>query len=653
MRQWAAAVVPPPKLTTAEWAERHRKLPLGSSPVPGRWRNSTAPYLVWPMNAADVPGIAQLNFCKAAQIGVSEAIRNLIGARAQQDPEPIGLALPNKDKGEEIMANRIHPLFTQTDTLRAFHSGAKRDLKLGTVRLPNGFILHLMWAGSPASMASDPMRLAILDEVDKMAEWSGREADPVSLTAKRLRAFGDRACQINISTPTSRTGKIWILFDASPVRLYYHVPCPHCSKYIRLLFPNLHWKKQDEQLLPHERAAAVASAPEATYYTCQECSASIHEHHRWAMIQAGRWQPIDADPPIIDAHGDRHDCAETVTVWPRRSRIGLQISALYCLWTKWADIVAEHIEATTLPQRFDFKVQTLGMPFDRQVARTSTNIYATKTSKSTLPEGQAPVWTRKLIATVDTQKDHFYAVLRAWGANLRSARVWHERVESFRELDEFLLARTWPVQDQLPRPVDLILIDSGGTIHKEEAVSRTLQVYTWANQRRSRVRPLKGVAKARSEQFMWWGKGYLDLQAKHKKRRRPYLRLLRVVTNYWADLLADMVTAGTVIAPDRTEQWFLDQRDDPEYNRHMASVAKIAVRRGAQMHEEWHPLTDGARIDYWDCETYQVAAAYLLHLHNLIEVPLEGDSDDLDQELPPAPAGEPAPVRRVGNLLDG
>ena len=650
MGRWADAVKPPPRLRTSEWAERYRRLPRGSSPVPGNWRTATAPYLAWIMDAPDVPGIAQMNICKAAQIGVSEAFRNVIGARAHQDPEPIGLALPNRDKGEDIMQNRIHPLFTETAPLAELHSGAKRDLKRGTVRLPNGFVLHLMWAGSPASMASDPMRLAILDEVDKMSEWTGREADPISLTGKRLRAFGDRACQICISTPTTRTGKIWLLFESSPVRLYYHVPCPHCAAYIRLLFPRLHWQKQND-LAPHEHAAAVAGDPDATYYECQACAGHIHERSRWAMIQAGRWQPADGDPPILDAHGHHHDCAETVTAWPRRTRLGLQINAMYCLWTKWADIVAEHIAAVDLPSRYDFKCQTLGLPFDRQVARTSSNIYITKAGKATLPEGEAPEWTRKLIATVDTQKDHFYTVLRAWGANLRSARVWHSRLETFKELDEFLLTRTWPVKDQLPRQVDLILIDSGGTKHKEQAVSRTLQVYTWANQRRARVRPLKGVDKARSEQFMWWGRGYLDLGSKRKKRyRRPYLRLLRVVTNYWADLLADLITAGTVIAPDRAEQWFLNTRHDDEYNRHLASVAKVVVKRGAHIVEEWHPLTDGARIDYWDCEVYQVAAAYLLHLHNLIEATPEEDVDDLD--IPPAPHKPPV-QRHVASFYDG
>jgi len=650
MGRWAVAVEPPPRLKTSDWAEEYRTLPAGASPVPGRWLNATAPYLRWLMDAPDVPGLAQLVICKAAQIGVSEAFRNVIGARAHQDPEPVGLALPNRDKGEEIMVNRLHPLFTSTAPLRALHSGMKRDLKKGTVRLPNGFILHLMWAGSPSSMASDPMRLIVLDEVDKMVEWSGKEADPVSLTGKRLRAYRDRGCQVCISTPTTRVGKIWRLFEGSATSLYYHVPCPRCGEYIRLLFPMLEWMK-DYKETPELHAADVLANPDETYYKCQVCEGRIDDSEKHAAEQAGQYRVLADAPAIFDAQGERHDCAETVEEWPRRSKVGVQISALYCLWTKWADIVAEHISATDMPARYDFKCQTLGLPFDHQVSRTSSNVFHLKSLNATAEQGVAPAWTRRLIATVDTQADYFYAVLRAWGANLRSQRVWHGRLETFKDIDDWLYHRTWPIDGQLPQRVHMITIDSGGTQLAQDAVSRTVQVYRYAHQRRDRVRALKGTDKPRAEQFLWYGKGFLDIGAKRKAKRRPHLRLLRVVTNYWADILADMIAAGTSMAPDRPEQWLLNRENDPEYNRHMASVAKIIVKRGSQILEEWLPLTDGARIDFWHCEVYNVATAYLLQLHNLIEAPADEDDDDYTDGLP-APTPPAARERFAGSFYD-
>ena len=45
-REAAAAVcLPRPRLTVAEWADRHRIVPPGTSPEPGPWRTDRTPYL--------------------------------------------------------------------------------------------------------------------------------------------------------------------------------------------------------------------------------------------------------------------------------------------------------------------------------------------------------------------------------------------------------------------------------------------------------------------------------------------------------------------------------------------------------------------------------------------------------------------------------
>ena len=88
----------PPEMRPSQWAERYRSLPHGQSPLPGPWENENAPYSRGIMDLAAAPGVAQLNVCKAAQIGVSEAMRNLLGYWAHLDPEPMGLTLPDEGK---------------------------------------------------------------------------------------------------------------------------------------------------------------------------------------------------------------------------------------------------------------------------------------------------------------------------------------------------------------------------------------------------------------------------------------------------------------------------------------------------------------------------------------------------------------------------
>src|SRR5690606_9162899 len=41
------------------------------------------------------------------------------------------------------------------------------------------------------------------------------------------------------------------------------------------------------------------------------------------------------------------------------------------------------------------------------------------------PAKHVPAWASRIIMTVDTQKDHFYFVIRAFGYGLRSRRLHH------------------------------------------------------------------------------------------------------------------------------------------------------------------------------------------------------------------------------------
>jgi phage terminase large subunit GpA-like protein len=493
-------------------------------------------------------------------------------------------------------------------------------MKKGQIRLNNGFTLHLMWSGSPSSTSADPMRLVICDEINKFREWSGREADAVTLTEKRLRTFGDRRCQVNGSTPTHRYGRITQLVEASDMILTYHVPCPHCGTFQRLVFGRLKWKK-----LPTARgkdkiaaAALVLREPGAVWYECAVCGKKIEESEKHEMARRGRW--VSADGTVQDA--------EAVPVWPAGTRLGIQIDPFYVRWISWGDIVAEFLRAEgDLAKTMDFHTQTLGAPFELQVARTDADFYAEKSRRSPLLEGLLPAWTAKVLITIDTQHDHFWVVVRAWGPELRSARIWHGRVETFEELDRICFGQAWPFAPDPatgqppydPLVAELVLIDSGGTRLEGDRASRTMQVYTWTLPRQLRVRAVKGASQPRPGMFIWRGKGWLDDEPTHKNPAavRRHIPLVYLDTGHFADVMASYAAQGTTADDKRPEIWFLNQRDDPEYNHHLSGVAKVVEGRGAAMKEVWKPKQEGSRIDLWDCEVYQAAAAYMAQVHLL------------------------------------
>ncbi len=629
------AWLPADPIRPSEWAERHRRLTKADADITGPYRNANAPYLQGIMDIPLKPGVVQANVMKAAQIGVSEAGRNILGYLAHMEPDPVGLGLPNRTKGRKIVKNRLMPLFKRTPVLRELLSSSTRDVQLEQIGLLNGFLLHLMWSGSATATASDPMRVVFNDEVDKFESWAGDEPDAVARTWKRTRTYGDRRLQINVSTPTTTAGAIHQLYEASSVKLQFYVPCPHCGAFQRLIWTQVKWE-QYKTRNKRERADLVMQNG-AAWYECIHCGERIEEDRKRSMVQAGRWTTERGE--VVDYWGEVVEDAEAVTRWPTGTRVGFQISALYCLWESWASVVSEFLLAEgDLNRSFNFRTETLGVPFENQVTRFSKNIFAQKCFRATLPAGKVPPWAFRLLATIDTQSDHFYVVVRAWGSNLRSQRVWHGKLMSFDELDRVLFLTTYPVADADMGPMEIAhaLIDSGGTEDQWLDLSRTMQVYRWVIPRQAKVMAIKGASSNRTDGLYWRMKNPLGKAGSSKANfDASELNGLMVDTHRCNDLLADLIATGMPTErrprPEVPEVWLLNQTNDPDYNQHMAAVHKT-VEPGRQAVERWKPVHSGARHDYRDCEAYQVAAAYLSGVHLLPPEDVQAEIRQQEQE---------------------
>lgn len=619
---------PPERLRPSEWAERYRVLPQGQTDLPGPWLNENAPYLRGIMDLIVAPGVSEVAILKFAQGGISEACRNVTGYLAHTDPDPVGWALPDRPKGRKIMQNRLIPLFEDTPALAELLSEHSRDLQSEEVRLRNNFHLQMMWSGSSSSLSSDPLRLVVADEIDKFSPWTGRDASPVANLRARLRSFGERGRAVWISTPTTRLriDGIAQMFFESDVLLYYFVPCPLCGHWQRLLWPQLRWTHYDDPD-PVERSKRVRHG--RVWYECAHCRAEITEDRKHEMVRRGHWADEEGQYPDAEAEKE----------WPAGTRLGLQISALYCLWDSWARLAATFTRALgNLAKMYDFTTQEMGMPFEHRVLSSRPDLYSKRAATAALAEGIVPAWCVKLLCTIDTQQDHFYAVLRAWGRGLRSARVWHGKPLSFQELDDLCFGPGFQVEGKPHLMVQpgLVLIDSGGTRAKGDMASRTMAVYQWALGRRSRVRAIKGASQITAANEMrpfWLGKGLLSLERRPTGSRRsaaaaPNTRevpLVMINTQFCNDLLADLVARGHGPAaegePAGEEVWHLNRRDDAEYNFHLANMHKVERQTARGRVEEWVPQSDGVRVDYRDCEVYQVAGAYMARVHLLPVLP--------------------------------
>ena len=84
-RDTLTILTPPPSLTVSQWSDANRQLSSESSAEPGRWRTDRVPYMRGIMDALNAPSITRIVVSKAAQVGYTEAINNVLGYFMDQD----------------------------------------------------------------------------------------------------------------------------------------------------------------------------------------------------------------------------------------------------------------------------------------------------------------------------------------------------------------------------------------------------------------------------------------------------------------------------------------------------------------------------------------------------------------------------------------
>ena len=670
LKAWA----PAEKIKPSEWATEHYVVTSGRRPGP--YRHETAPYLKDLMDLAVTPGVNQMNFRKPVQIGGSTWLRVLIGYFSHVDPAPIGMTFPNEEKGKGNIRDEIHPLFRTVSVLAGLLGSSSKSLQATHVRLTNGFKMDLMWSGSPASMASNPYKRVVNDEVDKYEPWAGKESDPIKLTEMRLTTYEHHRLQLNISTPTTTDGYIHQLYEASSVQLEVQIPCPHCGRFQAMSWHQLHWASPkrlaamlaaardalehkrktyavvgDGKSAPFQPAAPDAvgisdrwrfrslselrkhvaklvkmageyaastketpivevvsrNADVAVWFSCIHCRQHFTEDEKSVVTRRGQWRAAGGGE-IVDADGVVHEHIGTVERFPPETSVGVTMTSLGSLFVQWITLIREWLDAQKSPSALQsFTNNRLGEAFEFKLSRPKPSVFSSKCQRATMLPGRVPAWVGSLIMTVDTQIDHFYVVVRGWGAR-KSQRIWHGIVRSEDDLDELML-RPWPQDDPRLGPmfIDKMWIDSGGTSDELHAETRTQQIYNYAEPRNVKVVAIKGAAKPRSSGDLYWAMA----NPRAGDKEWPELAGLNVDTHRANDLLSVEILAG--LDPDQddgplaVERWFLNTEDDASYNAHLSAVARtvdLKTKRGI-----WRPVPRSARHDYRDCEAYQMAAA--------------------------------------------
>lgn len=628
--------VPPRKMRLRDWAEAHILIPKSSRPGPFRLENNPIQGPI--LDVMDHPDVRETAMLKGVQAAGTQTAKIFLGHKAHVEGKTYAmLVLPSRDSGQGIMTKMYRPLLSgsecpplkQYQRKRRPRSRRKNDkdeedverTKRNNIILTNGFDLLLGYSGSATSLASYPCKYVLLDETDKFNDWETDEAGPIDLARARVETYLDTYKVVALSTPTVEKGQIYQLFLASTIKLYPFIACPKCGQPVQLMFENIRWEPFPKDLVDEqERADLLLAEPHRVWIECDGCHYHISEEQRRALIQRV-W--LGTQKQDWQLHADGREVGKK----PPGKRVGIHLPTVASLLG--AGIVeqaANWVAAQGKIEKIrDCKNKHHAMPFRFDVGKPAKGLLKKKCEDDEdrgfkAPEwGKVPTWGAKLVMTVDTQKNKFYWVIRAWGARMRSRLVACGEALNFEQIEELLDRTYWPNEDpKLPaRRASICAIDSGGGIDRQdEDANRTVQVYRWCARDVSRRVALKGI---RSKKY----DGAMTRLMPHKYQNDQTgevinFHLLWVNPLDTGDVLGNMQQAQLEVVDPKTgeitefkvDQWELNRKTPNDYIRHHEVMARLTIKKKTKILIVWGPEIEGARHDYHDLERYQVAVAH-------------------------------------------
>lgn len=452
----AKIMKPNPRLNLVEWADTYRYLSPESSSTPGKWSTDLVEAARGPMLAVTELGVKKITVMGPTQLLKTEFINNVVGYFMSQDPAPIIVMQPIEKLAETWAMDRLEPMIRDTPILRDLVKD-KRERDSGNMKLhksfPGGHVT-VVSAGSPSDVASRPVRVVLMDEIDKYKS-SGSEGNPEKLIEQRTETFWN-ALSIAVCSPTlEKSSNIANRFEDSDQR-YFHARCPYCDNLEKLVWAQVKWIDKD---------------PSTAQYECSHCGEYWSELDRLKAISPGR--------------------AEYVATKPFNGHAGFTCNAIASPWQPLSRLVEKFLEAKTDPEKLKVFVNTslaetwkpaVDMPdYERLFER-----------RESYPMEIVPTEEIKFLTMgVDVQADRLEAQIIGWTKEKRSFSIAYRKIAGFThtdvpwiELKTLIQSSFTVIESEREMPISFTCIDSGFNTSKVHAFVQGFSP--------SRVRAIKG-----------------------------------------------------------------------------------------------------------------------------------------------------------------
>lgn len=495
---FAEAVRPDPRLTIDEWADQYRVLSPESASEPGPWRTARVPHTREIMRELSPSSpTTEVTFVAGTQVAKTETGNNFIGYIMDVAGGAAMMVYPTSNTGKRSSKTRLAKMIESTPRLRAKVSDRARDrTNTATLKEFPGGVLAIAGANSAAELKSMPVRWLFEDEVDEYPDDVDGQGPADALAEKRTDTYRLKKKIFRTSTPTEHaSSKIWKHWRRSDMRRF-HVPCPHCAGAQVLHWGQFRWEtrkvweivRADDGVIVEVEAGTEGAVLRDTgdivdvWYECEHCFERIEEHHKAAMLPAGRWVP---ERPEVKHHKGYH------------------LPAFYSPlgWYSWREAVQSRLDAEKDPTGLALKLWTntvAAEPWSDRGEQLSDIELKRRALETKLgngyKRGTVPMGGLLLTASVDVQGNRLEVKVKAWGRDKESWLVDYEVIYGDTEttapweaLDEYL-TKAFPHESGARLRITATGVDAG---------YRTQTVYDWCRVRRHRhIIPMRGQSQA-------------------------------------------------------------------------------------------------------------------------------------------------------------
>lgn len=432
---------PSVKESVVRWVEAETEIPVG--PIIGNTRLRPTPYLREPLERIGDKETRYVTLCFGTQAG--KTLLMILGMlyRICRDGQDAMWVLPNGDLAKSFSKSRwqkfVRACKQASILVPKTHRGEFDKSLFGMLEQHFlNLVLNFVGSNSPANLSSRPVGLLWMDETDKYGDQAKYEAAAIQLAEERTKNY-PFPLVVKSSTPTWANRMIWQEWLSSDQR-HYFLPCPRCSREIRLQFTvktedhgkcGLRWWEEDEEEAKTEGKWDYDKVKANAHYRCQLCGKRIDEFERPGMLEHGIWRPQN---PL-----------------GKPGHFGYQLSSMYSIIsqaTSFSGVAIEWLAAgNSSKKRQNFINSWLAEPWDDI---KGFDLEEVKTEQIVLPGDGTTA-----IMGVDTQEDHWWVVVGKFtppSEEFQYGRQWivcGERVETEERLVEIQLANGVANEDVL------------------------------------------------------------------------------------------------------------------------------------------------------------------------------------------------------------